>query len=151
MALFCCTAAMAETEINAVTITKSDDSKVVFMFANKPVITPGASVYTIADDSQSISIDMTENFEATFGYTDPSGIDEVIDNDDATAYYYVGSGEITIYNAKAGSNVYVYSVNGMLVNTVKCDADGQAVIETSDLNNGVYVIKNNDITFKYLK
>jgi hypothetical protein len=67
------------------------------------------------------------------------------------AQIIIGANAITATGNKADSEVKVYDMNGRMVASACADANGNAIISTSGLNHGVYVVVNGKSAQKFMK
>ncbi len=63
----------------------------------------------------------------------------------------IAANAITATGNKAGSEVKVYDMNGRMVASACADANGNAIISTTGLNHGVYVVVNGKSAQKFMK
>ena len=63
----------------------------------------------------------------------------------------IGADAVTATGNKAGSEVKIYDMNGRMVASACADANGNAIISTSSLNRGVYVVVNGKSAQKFMK
>lgn len=61
------------------------------------------------------------------------------------------NGAIAVTGAKPSSVLAIYNTNGMLINSHIVDENGNAYIFISNLTKGIYIIKSDNITFKFIK
>ncbi len=61
------------------------------------------------------------------------------------------SDSVSFVGCRAGMDVYVYTISGMLIKTAKTDSDGMLYLSLEELGSGVYIIKSEEITCKILK
>lgn len=59
--------------------------------------------------------------------------------------------ELIFQNFKTGSVVSVYTVNGMMIQSERVDADGRLTISMEGWNAGIYIIKTESATYKIIK
>jgi hypothetical protein len=67
------------------------------------------------------------------------------------AQIIIGANAITATGNKADSEEKVYDMNGRMVASACADANGNAIISTSGLNHGVYVVVNGKSAQKFMK
>ena len=59
--------------------------------------------------------------------------------------------QLALSGLPAGSDIYIYGVGGQLFMETKADDEGNAVIDLTSLNTGVYIVKANNISTKITK
>lgn len=60
-------------------------------------------------------------------------------------------GDIALQGCKEGTQVRIYSLNGVLMSASNIGADGAAVVSTTQLPKGVYLIQTETLTYKFIK
>lgn len=119
---------------NTLNVIRQDGSFMCFRFTEKPQTTFEGNDVVITTDKQNLKIPFSTIKEYTFG-------DDLIATD-----------VISMQAADSGlGTVYVYSVNGKLIKTIGSSNNKSAEIFTKELPAGTYIIKNNNVTYKYQK
>lgn len=95
--------------------------------------------------------DVSFNMQAVtfFNYEtqDATGIEEEISQEGMQM-----NGDRLAFNGlPAGCPIYIYGVGGQLYLKMAADADGNAVVDLTSLNKGVYIVKANEISTKITK
>ncbi len=119
---------------NTLNVIRQDGSFMCFRFTEKPQTTFEGNDVVITTDKQNLKIPFSTIKEYTFG-------DDLIATD-----------VISMQAADSGlGTVYVYSVNGKLIKTIGSSNNKSVEIFTKELPGGTYIIKNNNVTYKYQK
>lgn len=119
---------------NTLNVIRQDGSFMCFRFSEKPQTTFEGNDVVITTDKQNLKIPFSTIKEYTFG-------DDLIATD-----------VISMQAADSGlGTVYVYSVNGILIKTIGSSNNKSVEIFTKELPAGTYIIKNNNVTYKYQK
>ena len=134
---------------NAITIHQKDSQVATFLFTEKPVVTYSGSelVLTTAKTTVHYPIYLLQKMD--FGDSFETATD-VRDVKSAVGFTF-SNGTLTINDAKAGTTISLYRLNGIKAGEYRIGNDGCAVISTSHLTNGLYVVKANCFTFKFHK
>ena len=131
--LFAAVAVGAQAQ-NTLNVIRQDGSFMCFRFTEKPQTTFEGNDVVITTDRQNLKIPFSTIKEYTFG-------DDLIATD-----------VISMQAADSGlGTVYVYSVNGKLIKTIGSSNNKSVEIFTKELPAGTYIIKNNNVTYKYQK
>lgn len=131
----------------AVTFKGSDGTEFSFLFSANPILTFTDDAIILTTTSSNVELLRTVSYVATFDTS--TGIQNVR-NVQKENYYKIGESSIEIHSMSADL-VRLYSVNGMLYDTGRCDEDGHVTFETSNLPKGIYVVKSKEINFKFQK
>lgn len=124
-----------------------------------PVRIDVANISTIKFKSTKIVVNKIDNTSSDFYFSDIKKITfneegtsiETYDASTASIFPNPVKDNLIIQNAESiyGSDVYIYSMTGVLVNKLS-QWNGEA-IDTSNLSSGVYFIKTNSTTLKFIK
>ncbi len=128
-----------------------DGTTVDFDFDNEPVMTfdgGQAVINSTSDTDVKFQMDNVENITFTSVY---SGIDAVKKGDGSQIRVTAADGKITVSGLKADAKVAVYDASGALVAGAGADANGQAVVNISNLGKGVFVVGTPSSSFKFTK
>jgi hypothetical protein len=126
---------------------------------HSPVRIDVANISTIKFKSTKIVVNKIDNTSSDFYFSD---IKKITFNEEGTSiethnatsasiFPNPVNDEIIIQNAKSiyGSDIYIYSMTGVLVN--KLSQWNGEVIDATHLSSGVYFIKTNSTTLKFIK
>lgn len=132
--------------LNQLVVWAKDGTKVAFALEEKPQITFTETelVITTKEDNHYA----LENI-AKFTYEQiPDGIKNLLADDAA----FILDGESLLFPAlKAGSTVSLTSLNGTTVFKKTVKSDGEYAFPLANLNDGVYIISVNGLTYKIVK
>lgn len=130
LTLFATTAIWAET---ALFVHLESGEVVEISFAEKPVVTYNESRLVITVENASVSFPLENMQKFTFGEVD----------EDVTRI-------VTPANATP-QPTYIYGIDGKLMRTYKPGENGSTSASLEGLPAGTYVIKNGNVSYKYLK
>lgn len=130
LTLFAATVLRAET---ALFVHLESGEVVEISFAEKPVVTYNENRLVISVENASVSFPLENMKKFTFGEVD----DEVT--------------RITVPASTTPQPTYIYSIDGKLLRTFKPGEDGSASASLEGLPAGTYVVKNGNVSYKYLK
>jgi hypothetical protein len=124
-----------------------------------PVRIDVANISTIKFKSTKIVVNKIDNTSSDFYFSD---IKKITFNEEGTSIETHNASTVSVFpnpvrdnliiqNAESiyGSDVYIYSMTGVLVNKLS-QWNGEA-IDASNLSSGVYFIKTNSTTLKFIK
>lgn len=117
----------------------------------KPVIKTVADGYELRYGENVTSFAWNELKKVTLQETEPTAIDAQQVNSETKPSFSMAPGEISILGAEPGSMAQVFSLRGQLVQNVRVDGNGAVTLSTTGLSTGVYIIKTNKSTFKFVK
>lgn len=147
---------------NVMTAHLKNGSTYDLFFKLKPVVTfteTNLIITLSTSDSYSFALGDFDQFTfTTKDDTDPTppppptpseveGIEEAAHN----AAIYFDEYDVTISGAKAGMAVTIYAADGKIINSYKTDKEGSLTFSVSNLSEGTYIIKSEDLTIKFLK
>ena len=138
------TSLLAQT---ALVVHQKSGEVVYFSFSEQPKATYSGTNLVLTTTKTTVEYPIANLLKFTFGDM-ADGIEDVTD---AKADVKIDNDAIIITGTKVSADVSVFNVSGVKVCTKKADADGNAAISTSNLPNGVYVVKSNNVTFKFIK
>lgn len=137
-----------QAETNLVVWTK-DGSKVAFALSEKPQVTFSESSLMINSNTVSVSYDLKDMAKFTYEDSESQGIRN-IENDKASSFKF--DGEMLLFpSLKAGSSVFIHSLNGTLVFSRTIQAAGEYSFPLSHLGTGVYMVTVDGLTYKIVK
>lgn len=145
LCLACAAFMTVKAEVTDMIVTLKDGSQWTFTFADKPVVTcqRGMFVVKTATDEKSTELADIDNY----CFKANSSAD-LLEADKARLGYAMG--QLTVSGLQAGTVVYLYSLDGMLVASTQADADGRAVLDMNGCQNGVYIVKANEMSWKII-
>lgn len=129
---------------------KNSDEK-AFLLANKPIVTFTGTECVIDYNDFTSYFDMGEILDITI--KDMSGVQEVVSTTDKVTLDYTDPDAVVVRGVPAGVTVTLHSINGMLLDSVCADADGNARINMSAVSPASICIisVNSNINFKIYK
>ena len=132
--------------------TKSEET-IKYEFAQEPKATfQGSDMLISLGDRLDVATYPMEDIKNITFESKPyvGGVEEVAQpNDQLTVR--ISDTEVAIAGLSAGDIVYTYSSAGALVASVKADSEGNAVICTDGLTQGVYAVALPGHSFKFIK
>lgn len=115
---------------NTLNVHQKDGAVVSYGFSEKPVLTYTATGIHLA----------TSKMEVDYPF---ANLDKFTFSEEANS--------IDIVTTEGTSDeVRIYNINGTLLKTIK-QSDGASAYSTSDLQKGIYIIKNGKTTYKIIK
>lgn len=131
-------------------VTSVGGSTVDFEFDNEPVMTFNGGEMTISSAADAdVKFQMDNVVSVTFSGV-AAGIATVKDGG-SKINVSVSDGKIVVSGMAANAKVSVYDVGGALVANATSDANGQAVVNISNLGKGVFVVSTPANSFKFTK
>lgn len=125
---------------------------VAYPLDEHPNVTYNDGMLKITTDVEEFSIEPDKVSKFTINDSKPNddltGIDE---NYILSQKLKKGKDYMSFVGCRAGMDVYVYSMSGMLIKTAKTDSDGTLYLSLEELGSGVYIVKSEKITCKILK
>ena len=137
----------AQEEQLALCLSMRDGSSVSFFLNEKPKMTFVADSVKIVSSASQAKVKRSDVLDIKFKMDVPNSIEDVCEN--GTVEF--GSESIRIENMKPDCVVNVYSVDGRTVLSKMSDSNGLAVIQLHAIPSGVYLLKYNDITIKFIR
>lgn len=125
-------------------------STVDFAFSSEPVMTFDGGQMNISSSADSdVKFQMDNVVNITFS-GEASGI-ATVKGDGSQMKVSAADGKITVSGMKANAKVAVYDASGALIANANADADGEAVVNISNLGKGVFVVNTPGSSFKFTK
>lgn len=113
----------------------------------EPVISFQGEQIVVTASSRTLQFNMQAVTYFNYETTDATDIDEGISPNGMQM-----NGDRLVFNGlPAGCPIYIYGVGGQLYLKMEADADGNAIVDLSSLNTGVYIVKANEISTKITK
>ena len=141
---------------------KADELLSIYMSNSEhsPVRIDVANIATIKFKSTKIVVNKIDNTSSDFYFSDikkitfnEEGTTSIETQNASTASIFPNpvKDNLIIQNAESiyGSDIYIYSMTGVLINKLS-QWNGEA-IDTSHLSSGVYFVKTNSTTLKFIK
>ena len=149
------------TEQNVVAIYQQSGEVVMFAFAAKPELSYSATHLIISTSGTSVQYPINQLKKVSFEKADIADpvvdpiVDPIVDNIDmpdiVSEVFSFRDGQIVINGGTPNSIVNIYTVQGTLATQYHLDSDGYATVPTDILRGAVYILQNENITFKFVK
>ena len=140
------TAVVAKSTMHLAVCTK-DGSKVLYALEEKPKITFTDTELVITTKSVEIAYALSDMNLLTYENGETTGITNLYDDES----FKLDGESIVFSKLKAKDIVSLYSINGTLVFKKAVTTDGEYAIPLIDMETGVYIIKVNSLTYKFVK
>ena len=116
----------------------------------EPIITFKEEKILISKRTSPLEVELSMAAVNYFNYEGNSGTTRIEETVNPGGVNFTGD-QLSINGLPAGSDVYIYGVGGQLFMETKADDEGNAVIDLTSLNTGVYIVKANNISTKITK
>ena len=136
----------AQDEV-ALCISMRDGSSVSFYLKERPKMTFVADSVKIVSSTSQAKVKRSDVYDIKFRTDETNSIEDVRENGTVE----IGSESIRVENMTPDCVVNVYSVDGRTVLSGMSDSNGLAVIQLQAIPTGVYLLKYNDITIKFIR
>ncbi|MEZ3532670.1 MAG: hypothetical protein K1V90_06335 [Muribaculaceae bacterium] len=141
----------AETLDYTLLVQLKDGNNVEFLFSSTPVATFEEGEMTITCNGGTNSEKfIISNVERMTVESSLSGITQ-IDTKGATPSFGILNGKLIASSLGAMSDLNIYSVDGTLIASARCDADGRTEIAIDRLTKGTYIASTGKYSFKFTK
>lgn len=150
--LFAFSATMFANGKDVLSVLMKDGTSLYFLLAEKPYITFQNDEVKIVSDINEALVKRTlvERFE--FVNEIPTKIEDVEELDEQLrAGFRLEGDAVYITGLESGCKVMLYSMDGRVVNTSVAADDGCVTLSLKTLASGIYIVKYNEITFKFIK
>lgn len=148
-----CLVAVTDVQLYLVVWTR-DGGKVLYPLNEQPSIKhDGEGNYVVRTSRVEVEYPVADVRMFTLADTDNPLPDEPINIPDVSfeSGFRFSDETVSFSSLPQGSLVRIYSTSGVLIGSVKADESGSASINLSDLTQGVYIIKTENITHKIIK
>ncbi|MGN0212494.1 MAG: T9SS type A sorting domain-containing protein [Muribaculaceae bacterium] len=125
-----------------------DGSTCAFPFADHPVVKVAADKFTVV--SADVTLEYTAATIHKFTISDEHPTGEVEKVLEPGTVRHSGD-EVRFAGLRCGGFVGVYGINGVLEESYRVDDDGTCAVATGNLPKGMYIIKTETITYKFIK
>lgn len=136
----------AYTNDDLIIETKSGQ-KVNYSLSTRPVVTFEGTDLVLTGTGVKVLYPVADVKEITFG-THPTGVSNVKSSD---ITFFVSGSEITAKGLQKSDKLELYTVDGKVLTTKAVSAEGEATVDISSLNGGIYVVKAGEKSYKILK
>jgi hypothetical protein len=110
----------------------------------------GTSLKVIISDKTEAQFAISDIIRFTYVNRDPTGIDDLVADDDPTAFDY-REGVLVVSQLKENAVVGIYALDGKLVKQLRATHAGTYRLSLSALPKGVYIVKADAVTYKIMK
>ena len=148
-----CLVAVTDVQIYLVVWTR-DGGKVLYPLNEQPVIKyDPAGNYVVRTSTVEVEYPVADVWMFTLADTDNPLPNEPMDIPDTPrdSSFSISDEAVCFTSLRQGSKVCIYNVAGLLIDSVTADGGGSAFVNLSDLTQGVYIIKTENITHKIIK
>lgn len=127
--------------------TKSG-TEMAFFLKDKPRVTFEGTYLKVISSVGDVTFALSDVLRFTYSKKDPAGINEKVDEKTGVI---VQDDVLVISQLKTGSIVNVYSLDGKLVRQLKAQRTGTYRLSLSELPQGLYLVKADNVTYKITK
>lgn len=138
------TSLLAQT---ALIVHQKSGEVVYYSFSEQPKVTYSGTDLVLTTSKTKVEYPLANLLKFTFGDM-ANGVEDVMES---KAEVKLGNGAIALTGAKPSSVVSIYNASGMLINSQTVDENGNAYLSSSNLAEGIYIIKSDNVTFKFMK
>lgn len=143
-----CLGLVVKAEMQLVVWAK-DGSKVAFALSEEPKVTFNENSLMINSNTVSVSYNLQDMAKFTYEDSEGQGIKN-LENDKSSSFKF--DGEMLLFpSLKAGSSVFIHSLNGSLVFSRIIETAGEYSFPLSQLGAGVYMVTVDGLTYKIVK
>jgi len=135
-------------ELKYLIVTHDDGTITTFALADRPVVIPQDGELLISCKGETYTLTTSDIKNITFTETEPTGIDDVVTPQNKPLLL---AGRVLFSGLKAGALAELYTTGGVLLDRVKADATGAAVIDYSQLPAGIYIARAGKSNIKIAK
>lgn len=140
--------AMAQDHVSCVYLTLKGGGVIAFAVNEHPKIEYHGPKAEFSSEKLTVEYDVSDVEKITFGHQLADGIkSQKVDSEAIISH----EGCVSFIGFEAGSMVMVYSLSGTLVDSKRIPKNGGLSIDTSAYPSGVYIFKNNRLTYKLMK
>ena len=127
--------------------------QVAFLLEHTPKVVNGEGVVTVIDEDVTIEYAIGEVHKYMMGVDSTTdGISNITGSDrNKTGEIDYRSGDVMMSGFDAGTPVKVFDTDGVLLSARTINSDGGMVLEMSQYPAGIYIVKVQNKTFKFIK
>lgn len=128
-------------------LTTTDGQRVVFLLADKPVVTYDGSDVKVSSVNDTVLYPSNQVQKITVEIVEdtPNAINSLKDNE---TKFTIRNGQILVNGMPASGKVAVYTLDGKTVGESTVGTDGRATLSVPYSHEGIYIIKLNNKSFK---
>lgn len=145
---FFCLLAAADEPIDNLVVWAKDGTKVAYALAEKPKVTFTETDLVITSDGIEVHYALENMLRFTFDNSPAAGITDLMNGKMSIS---INEESLLFPSLKTNNTVSIYSASGMLVFRHNVQQDGVYSFPLSNLNNGVYLVNVNGLTYKIVK
>lgn len=123
--------------------------RITFVISNQPKVVNMDYIISITENGTTVEYPLTDIHKYTMEMEQPTGIDGTVNETSGSIKNETGS--IILSGFKAGAPVIVSNLNGMVVYKSEIDANGSLSLSTSQYPEGIYIVKVQNKTLKFVK
>lgn len=131
----------------ALVVHQKSGEVVYYSFSEQPKVKYEGADLVLTTSKTEVKYPLRNLSRFTFGDM-ASGIDDM---PVTKADVKVNNGTIAVTGAKPSSTISIFNINGTLVTNLQANEEGDMQYNTSALPTGVYVVKSENVTFKFIK
>lgn len=136
---------------NVIVVCQKDGTVAKFAFTEKPVVTYSGDELVMTTNKTSVQYPMNRLLKIYFDVAEvPDGIDVEVTQPEDVQFAFRDGG-LVVSGGKAGAVVNLYRLNGVAAGQFRLDDNGCVTISTDHLSRGVYIMKAEQVSFKFLK
>ena len=127
----------------------NDGGKVLFLLDHSPRVVNGDGFITVCDGGDTVEYPLDNVFKYSMGTDESTDVREILNPETGSIRPHAGM--ILISDFNAGAEVIVSDLSGSVVFSGRTNNDGNLSVDMSGYAAGVYVIKAQNQTFKFIK
>ena len=129
----------------------NDGEQISFVLEHNPKVVHGDGFITVVDEDITLEYKLTDVHKYILGVPTATGINDANDSESGAGDIRYNAGDVILSGFEASLPVYVTDVNGVAVYSGETDVNGGLVVRMSQYPSGVYIIKVQNKTFKFIK
>lgn len=133
---------------NTLVVTTKDGVKTTYLLSEKPQVRFEGKDLRVVSTKADVTYKISDILRFTYVRYSSTGIDEITDDPAGVDYR---DGELVISGIKAGAAVGVYAADGKMVRQLTVQHAGTFRLSLSQLPQGVYVVKADNVSYKIMK
>lgn len=133
-----------------VNIELTNGSIIHFTLDQNPVIKYSTIDVTVIYSDGNMEYKMSEIKRITIGDQSSAGI-KTDGMGKVTGNMHYSNGTFIFEGFKKGCNIVIYDISGRQVKSYRVKPSGDLIIPTIEIPSGIYIIKANNITYKFIK
>ena len=126
-------------------VNGKDGTKTTFALADNPKVSCKSGELSVIAGSRTFTLSLADVLNYQFS-AESTGIADVVKDGSVK----MENGCVVFSDLRAGSIVTVYMQDGRLIKDCKADADGNAIVELSNLPKGILIIHSNKTDIKII-